>query len=314
MMHLWIWVLLGLTALLIFLFYSADRCLNLIVHPVRCTKEDVFREDAAHHLEKGFTAYETAWNHEPFTVLSGGAEISCEHIPCPANAGKEKKQFIIICHGHTVNRYSSLKYAEIFYRLGFDLILFDERYFGDSGGSFCTLGQEETKDLANIIDTVHQRYGEKILLGLHGESMGGAIVLLELAQRPVDFVIADCPFAAADDLLQECLRAKIHLPQWPLYPLFAYLADKKYGFKVHTVNPIEAVHNSTVPICFMHGAQDSLISCMHSIRMYNETKNPVSELHLFKKADHACSIVVDPQGYEDTLKTFLARCGIFYKE
>lgn len=314
MMPLWIWILLVLAALFIFLLYMADRCLNLVVHPVRCTKEDVYKEDAAHHLEKGFSAYENTWKHEPFPVSSGGVEISCEHIPCPANEGKEKKKLIILCHGHTVNRYSSLKYAEIFYRLGFDLILFDERYFGVSGGTFCTLGQEETKDLAKIIDTVHQRYGEKILLGLHGESMGGAVVLLVLAQRPVDFVITDCPFAVTDDLLQECLRAEIHLPQWPLYPLFAFLADKKYGYKVHTVKPIEAVRNSTVPICFMHGAQDSLISCMHSVRMYNVTNNPASELHLFKKADHACSIVVDPHGYENILKAFLTRCGILVKE
>ena len=118
-------------------------------------------------------------NTNNFILAKAGADISGEYMMNPADSGTPRK-VAIICHGHTVNRYSDLKYADIFYRAGFSTVIFDERYFGESTGDFCTLGQNEARDVAAIIAYVRQIFGQDCVIGLHGESRGAATALLTL--------------------------------------------------------------------------------------------------------------------------------------
>ncbi|MCK7486921.1 MAG: hypothetical protein MZU97_16530 [Bacillus subtilis] len=63
-------------------------------------------------------------------------------------------------------------------------------------GKNTTLGACESKDLQLIIRDAFVRFGPSIHVGLYGESMGAAVVLLAQAKEErIKFVIADCSFS-----------------------------------------------------------------------------------------------------------------------
>ncbi len=286
----------------------AEHCLRLTVKPQRFSAEQMRALDLQNGFGDCIEAYERHWPREPVTFERGGVTLRGELIENPAERGARRK-LAVICHGQTANRYSALKYADIFYRAGFSVLIYDERYFGASGGSCCTLGQEEAKDLALILARMHERFGEDCLIALHGESMGAATALLALRCAKPDLIVADCPFADCELLFRQWLADRLPIPPVLILPLFEAIARRRFGFLVRENRPIDAVRQAEVPICLMHGRSDTLIPCSHSEALRRACRDPRSELHLFAGADHAQSIVTDRARYEALVLDFLRRCG-----
>ena len=279
----------------------AENCLRMVVHPVRYRAEETAATDRANGFGAAIDAYERDWARRPFKIESDGADIAGEIIENPA----AKNKAVIVCHGHTVNRIASLKYADIFYRAGYSLLIYDERYFGESTGDFCTLGQKEAEDLATLYTFAKWQFGQDCAIGLHGESMGAATALLSLRSIRPAFVVADCPFADSEQLFGQWIRGNLHIPPGPVLAVVRRIALHRYGYRIRETSPIAAVRESETPICFMHGRADSLIPCSHSEALFAACRNEKSELHLFDGAEHAQSLQSDPAGYERILLAFL---------
>lgn len=287
------------------LCYIASRCLKLITNPVHYNAEHT-RE---YEKEKGFTkaveAFDKEWKREDFSFERNKAVIKGEIIRNP-NA---ENRVAIVCHGHTANRYSALKYADMFYRAGYNIIIYDARSFGVSSGDYCTLGQEEALDLKEVIALARKTIGKDVKIALHGESMGAATSLLVLQYESPDLVVADCPFCDSRKLFKEWIAANMTIPSFLILPFIELLAKIRYNYDIAKTSPIKAVEGSDVPICFMHGDSDKLINCEHSQMMYERCRNSLSEIHLFKGADHAQSVIMYPEEYEKILRAFLAKCN-----
>lgn len=281
------------------------KCLQLIVDPIHYTEQQIRDSEIRDGFPEGIKDYEEKWKREPFTLENDKAILSGEFIDNPDASGKA----VIIAHGHTANRYASLKYAKLFYDLGFQVVIYDERSFGQSTGDFCTLGEKESADLAKIIDLTRQRYGD-VKLVLHGESMGAATSLLVLRYRKVDLVFADCPFADSQQLFSEFVVRNLHVPPFVVIPLLNLMALIRYGYHIKETSPIEAVRNADVPICFFHGEDDALIVCEHSKQMLAVCKDPRSRLELFPKAIHAHSMFIDRERYRKIVVEMLKECSI----
>ena len=108
----------------------AEKCLQMVVKPVRYDVDYVKALETTNGFSDCIEAYETKWQLTPFVLHCAGADISGEYMMNPADSGTPRK-VAIICHGHTVNRYSDLKYADIFYRAGFNTVIFDKSQFGE---------------------------------------------------------------------------------------------------------------------------------------------------------------------------------------
>ena len=257
---------------------------DLIMQP----KKQSF-SDGIDFLEKeGFSDaledYFNVWNKTRFRVKSGDIWILGEYIKNPAAADN---RVMVICHGQGATRALDIGYGKLYYDLGFNLVLFDERSFGESGGEFCTLGMKEQKDIKEVLKYTREIFGSDAILGMHGESMGAASELLLLDTERPDFVVADCPFADTGLLIDD-LAKKYAGPLAGLGTKSARkIGLKRRDYDFRTVRPIDSVKDSPVPICFVHGKSDSLIDCKHSKMMYEASKNPLSELHLVDGADHA---------------------------
>ena len=288
---------------------AAAVCLRMVCLPRRWSAGGMREQE----IENGFAdcveAYEKRWARESFFLERGGVTLRGEIIDNPSERG-ERRKLAVICHGQTANRYAALKYADLFYRAGFSALIYDERYFGESGGECCTLGQEESRDLAAILAFARERFGQDCLIAVHGESMGAATALLALRYTSVDLVVADCPFADSEELFGQWLRARLPIPPGLILPYFERLALRRFGYRVGETSPIAAVRGAEVPILFMHGEADSLIPCGHSRELLAACRDGRSALRLFPGADHAQSILSDRSRYEALVLEFLKSCGV----
>lgn len=301
-------IVLGVTVGLVILWLVAcvliaNKTLNMASKPVAHTLDEA-REMQSSVEGFDFTNYDANWNKEAFEIDGLHGKIRGEIIF--NNAAASRNKVAIICHGHTWNRINSLKYADIFYNKGYNLIIYDHNYFGESQGEFCTLGYYEKHDLSSVIDLARQRFGDDAFVALHGESMGAVTVLSLLGLRgDVGLVVADCPFSNTGMYYREFYEHMFHLSSFPVVEFSNLLSKRRYGYDFDKCNPIDDVRQSDVPICFIHGKSDHFIFPHHSVDMYNVCKNSLSELHLVADAGHARSYFVNHEAYIKTVEEFI---------
>ncbi len=251
-------------------------------------------------------AYDT-WQKITYTIETRNRyDLKAYYLPTEQkNDGI--KRFCIIAHGYSYTHHGGIKYAAILKKLGYSIILYDERYHGESGGPNCSLGYHEKDDLDDVINDTYTRFGSDITLGLYGESMGGATVLMTQATHPkLQFVISDCAFSDLSLLVRYLIKRKTHLPSWLIMPLaniFFYLATKA---TFRSISPMESVRNTSVPILLIHGTADEFIPPIHAKRLF-EACGGSKQLYLSTHpAKHAETYLMNREEYEAIVRDFIA--------
>lgn len=218
----------------------------------------------------------------------------------------DNKHFVILSHGYTSTRYGMYKYAVLWRRMGYNCIVYDNRGHGVNKPDFISFGWRESKDLMAVIEDTYERYGRDIQIGLHGESMGAGLQLMALSYQPkVDFIVNDCGYSEIFPVLSWKVTQTFHLPGW-LPKLASPFAKLMYGFSFEEVRPIDRLIENEIPICFVHGEEDSFTHKWHSKKMYEVNKG-YKELHLYEGADHAECVVTDSNRYYSMLENFVAK-------
>ncbi|MDF1616618.1 alpha/beta hydrolase [Petrocella sp. FN5] len=218
---------------------------------------------------------------------------------------------VILSHGITSNIFGALKYFQLYYDLGFNIIAYDHRNHGESGGRTTTHGYYEKHDLEDVVCWVREKVGSNGIIGTHGESMGASIALQHIATYDnLDFVVADCPYADLLTILKYRIKVENKLPVWlGLYGASIINRLMGQGF-YQDVSPISEMKHVHTPVLFIHGAQDHYIPYEHSVNLYEHKLEGVRELYLSTHGDHANSIIVDNEHYTDVVYDFLKQIGL----
>ncbi len=221
----------------------------------------------------------------------------------------DSRKFVIISHGYTSSHYGALKYLNKWMELGFQCVLYDDRYHGKNlktRKGCSTLGIREARDLMTVIEDTYARYGNDIYLGLQGESMGSGLEINALQYKPkVHFIVNDCGFADLYNVLEGSIKSQFHLHKWLIWPS-SFMCSLIYGWSFFKSRPIDSLKDNTVPICFIHGEDDTFVRPENSLRMAKA--NPAySELHIFPGAAHAETMLKDEDRYLKIMKAFLAK-------
>ena len=271
---------------------------RMISFPKKYTLEESVEYEK---LAGNWGAYDS-FKKEPFLLQSfDGYELHGLFIPSDKPSGK----YVIITHGWTYLKEGTVKYINLYHSLGFNVIAYDNRGHGENRKFPCSMGYRESKDLLSMISYAVKAYSPEVL-GLHGESMGSAISMIALKEKPkVAFAVLDCGYSDFKKLMKEIIRKTARAPLF-LYHGMTLMSRLLYGFFIGQIRPIDSMQDNEIPLCFIHGKADDFISCEHSIRL-SEACRGYSELHLIEGATHAKSLDTAREKYYKIVKEFLSK-------
>jgi fermentation-respiration switch protein FrsA (DUF1100 family) len=218
----------------------------------------------------------------------------------------ETNRFIIICHGVTMNRINSIKYMYLFHHRDWNVIMYDHRRHGESGGHTTSYGHYEKFDLQAVVHWAKETFGEEITLGIHGESMGAVTTLLYagMLEDGADFYIADCPFSDFEEQLTYLLRKDFKLPKQIVLPIGSAFLKLRDKYDIKDVSPIAHIQTIKSPVLFIHSKDDTYILPDMSRKLYEKKVGP-KKLVIAPKGSHAYSLGENPELYEEVIDDFL---------
>lgn len=221
--------------------------------------------------------------------------------------GSRPEKTVILVHGHTWNWMGQVKYFPLYRNRGYNLIAYNHRFHGSSGGEFCSGGYYEKQDLKAVADKARELFPGTKLLGLMGESLGAATVLQSMTEIDnLSFVHADCPYNDLTELFAHQLKLK-QIPRLFHKPAIGagkmYL-KKKGGFSLEDVSPRQALCSTRTPVLLIHGREDWYVPTAMSESM-KEDRPENTSLVLVPGAVHAKSIQTAPELYAEATETFL---------
>lgn len=274
---------------------------NKIMYLKKKTDEEILQREANTNFDlRRFQSIgkEELWIQSPF-----GYHIHGYYIP-----SGHSNRFMIFCHGVSVNKLNSVKYSNLFLERGFNVLIYDHRRHGRTGGTTTSYGYYEKYDLHAVVQYVKNRFGSDITLGIHGESMGAATLLqyAGMVEDGADFYIADCPFSDFYEQLSYRLKVEFKLPKWPMLPLANMILKLRDGYKVHEVSPVQCVKQIKSPVLFIHSKDDDYILCKMTEELYEHKAGP-KQLFIAERGAHAMSYVENKEAYESAIDIFLQR-------
>ncbi len=290
--------------ILLVLFIASGFYLSaMVIYPRTRSRENTLQTECEKgHMTKA--AFDTLPKEEVRIRSQYGYELHGFYFP----NGNSKKT-VIICHGITYTLYGSVKYMDMFMKRGYNVLLYDHRNHGESGGKNTTFGYYEKHDLKTCTDWVLEKCGNDFIVGVHGESMGAAIALQNIAMDPrVSFCVADCPFSDLSMLLKYRLKLEFKLSSFPAFQITGLFVRLRTGMRIKNISPIRDIAKVETPIFFIHGEEDLYIPTQMSIDMYNSKKG-IRQLYIAPDARHAESVAKNRKEYDRLVGEFLKEIG-----
>lgn len=190
---------------------------------------------------------------------------------------------------------------------GFNVLMFDLRCHGTSGGELVSAGYFEQQDVLGAFDFLVGRGIPPDDIGILGVSMGAATTILAAAKEPaICALVVDSPYAKASELIAQETADKTDIPEWitPIFlPGVKPTARVLYGIDIGALVPEEAVELLPYPILVIHGTADTRIPFEHSIRVH-EAAHPGSVIWLVPGVDHIDAFVTYPEEYVERLADY----------
>jgi uncharacterized protein len=214
--------------------------------------------------------------HEELTFQGEGG-VTLRGWRFRANA--PRRGVIVYLHGISDNRQSVWGLVSRLMPKGYDVVAYDGRAHGQSGGDACTYGVYEKQDLRRVIDSL----GESKVL-LFGVSLGAAVGLQEAADDPrVVGVVGVSTFSDLRTVARE--RAPFIASKSQIEEAFA-IAERDGKFKVDEASVVQAAPRIRAPVLLLHGARDRETLPAHSQRVHDALTGP-KRLVMVPGAGHA---------------------------
>jgi len=227
-----------------------------------------------------------------------GVEIAYEHF------GRSRDSVVIICPGFFNSKKNPAIRKTVDLVLGLhDVIIFDFRGHGDSGGKF-TWTAKEPLDLKAVIDYA-AGCGYKTP-GLMGFSLGAAVSIIVAPERPdiKSMVLISAPYSFWDinfSFWQPEMFSDLKANMDCNWEGKGARMDHVFMEKNRPIDRISAVKD--VAILFVHGAKDWVIKDYHSKKLFNSATAHEKRLEIFSDGLHAERLI---EQYPDRMKELIS--------
>ena len=247
---------------------------------------------------------------EPETMQAfDGAMLHAWYVR-PANSSSGA---VLLLHGVSDTREGMIGFAQLFVQHGYTVLLPDSRAHGESGGTIATYGIRERDDVGRWARWLANREGRSCVFGF-GESMGAGLILQSLDSGPFCAVVAESGFATFRQASYDRVAGVLKIPLWMSRTVMApaietgfLYARIRYGIWMGSVQPIEVVRRSRVPVLLIHGQADTNLLPRESRMM--AAANPDVVLWEVPRAEHCGAFAVAGQEFERRVLGWFAAHG-----
>jgi pimeloyl-ACP methyl ester carboxylesterase len=200
--------------------------------------------------------------HRPLTIAGDGVTLRGWLFPAESPRGT-----VIFLHGRNQNRSEGLRVAERLVPLGWDVLVYDSRAHGTSGGEYSTFGYWERRDLSRVIDALG---ADRVVV--MGVSLGGAVAIQGAADDPrIAEVISISAFSSMRRVVRERLPAFIARL---VLPSTFRAAEEMGEMRVDGADTAVAARRVTVPTLVLHGQDDRFVPREHARRIHDALAGP----------------------------------------
>lgn len=214
---------------------------------------------------------------------------------------------IVLVHGKPGHRANPeiglLPLAKDLHDLGYNVLTFDLRGWGQSQKSRFSLGQYETRDVLGAVDYLTTHGIERV--GVIGFSMGGAASILAAAgDTSIRALVEDSGYEDAREIVNLKLPSLSRLPA-AFTPGVVLTAKVLFGIDFDSVKPIREVGKiKPRRVYFIHGEADTTIPVEHARRLFQSATNPADDLWIVPGVRHVKAYLTHREEYLDRVGKF----------
>ena len=214
---------------------------------------------------------------------------------------------VIMVHGFGVDHNSLNVHAQLFDKLGCNVLQIDNHAAGKSEGKYLGWGYIESLDLINWIkELISRRPNDKIIL--FGASMGAATVMLTSGNdlpKNVKLIIEDSGYTSATNILSYHCQKRYHIKGKWLIKGISLVSKIRAGFSYDQTNCQKALSKNKLPIMFMHGRNDFTVPFEMRDELSTCGKAPKKVYESL--GVHIRSYYVDSKNYQEAVENFLKK-------
>lgn len=231
------------------------------------------------------------------------------------HAARPTRRTAVIVHGYTDNAVRMLMIGYLYnHELGYNVLLPDLHGHGLSEGNEVQMGWLDRLDVLQwtaTADSLFSKNGQSTEMVVHGISMGAATTMMlsgDIQQPPyerpfIKCMVEDCGYTSVWDEFRSELKARFHLPAFPLLHLADIACQWQYGWGFRQASALEQVKKCTLPMLFIHGDADTFVPTWMVYPLY-EAKPQPKELWIVPGARHAVSYKENKAEYTARVKRF----------
>lgn len=227
-------------------------------------------------------------------------------------------KWVIIVHGLNSNKFRSIFFGLIYLRLGYNIIVFDQRNHGESTIKITTMGYCEKYDLSAIVNFLKKNNSKLNEINFYGWSMGTFVIMEYLKiefnkNKLINSVILDSTICNLNNLYYYycCYLLNKNFNYYKFYySIYSYFIEL-FSYDLEKINPGEKLKIlNKLPILFILNKKDLIIPYKMGIKSYkNKLKyenKKISKLVIFD-CGHVQGIRYNTNLYLFEIKNFITK-------
>lgn len=250
---------------------------------------------------------------EPETVTISGYEDISIHGQY-FNVSDSSQCLFIFLHGWARNWPNMLKYYPVLDDCGCNVLMYDHRAHGDTGGEYPTAGIKESEDLIAVTEwaSTNKSYSWNQIAWV-GSSWGAATVLIAGAKdKDPAFIIADSPFRDWDSAVFERAIEDYGSGIKAIAPGVMQVVNMRAGIDYKDASPMNKASDIKEPVFLFHSESDPETSFDQSVSIA-ENLNDKSDFHLTKWGNkHVMDVINNKEEIEELLMGFIRKNDFQY--